>query len=62
MHVTALDQVVDGEDRWRTVGEVDGRYLLIVIHTLEEEGEEVVRIISAREAMPHERREHEEEP
>lgn len=62
MHVTVHDRVVDGEDRWRTVGEVHGKYLLVVAHTLEEEGEEAVRIISAREATPHERREYEEEP
>jgi uncharacterized DUF497 family protein len=62
MHVTTPDRMVDGEFRWRTVGEVHGRYLLVVIHTLIEEGEEIVRIISAREAGAHERREYEEEP
>ena len=62
MHLTTHDRVVDGEDRWRTVGEVHGKYLLVVAHTLDEEGEEVVRIISAREATTHERREYEEEP
>ena len=62
MHVTTLDRVVNGEIRWRTVGEVHGRYLLLVIHTLVEDGEEIVRLISAREATAHERREYEEEP
>ncbi len=61
MAITTLDRVTDGEVRWRTVGEVEGRMLLVVAHTLKEEGEEVVRIISAREATSHERREHEED-
>jgi uncharacterized protein len=60
LHVTTLDRILDGQVRWKTVGEVNGVYLLIVVHTLEEEGEEVVRIISAREAPSHERRENEE--
>ena len=62
MHLTTHERDVDGEDRWRTVGEVHGKYLLVVAHTLAEEGEEVVRIISAREETTHERREYEEEP
>lgn len=56
MHVMIQDRVVDGEVRWRTIGEVNGKYLLLVAHTFEEEGEELVRIISAREATAHERR------
>ena len=44
------------EDGWRGERNLLARGL----HTLEEEGEEVVRIISAREATPHERREYEE--
>jgi uncharacterized protein len=59
MHVMRQDRVVNGEIRWTTVGEVRGKYLL-VCHTLIEEDEEIVRIISAREATAHERREYEE--
>jgi uncharacterized protein len=62
MHVMRQDHEVHGELRWRTVGEVRGKYLLVVSHTLVDEGEEIVRIISAREATAHERREYEEEP
>lgn len=37
------------EERWRTVGLVNGMLLLLVAHTLREEGDvEVIRIISAR--------------
>jgi uncharacterized DUF497 family protein len=61
MHVTTPEHEAKGEIRWRTVGAVHGRYLLVVAHTLIEEGEEIVRIISARAATAHERREYEEE-
>jgi uncharacterized protein len=63
MHITEIDRVEDGEIRWRTIGEVHGKYLLLVAHLLDEDedapDEEIVRIISAREATPHERREYE---
>ena len=49
------DRIVDGELRWHTIGHVAGFYLLLVVHTLVEDGEEVIRIISAREATVHER-------
>jgi uncharacterized DUF497 family protein len=45
-----------GEKRYWTLGMVKGRYLLLyVAHTIEDD-EEVIRIISARKAEPHERR------
>ncbi len=59
MHVMTPDRLVDGELRWRTIGEVHGKYLLLVAHTFEEEDEDLVRIVSAREATAHERREYE---
>ena len=44
------------EERWRTVGLVNGVLILLVVHTLEEENnEEIIRIISARKATRHER-------
>jgi uncharacterized DUF497 family protein len=56
-----LDRIEDGETRWQTVGRVDDDYLLLVVHLLATDGEdeEVVRIISAREATPKERRRYE---
>jgi uncharacterized DUF497 family protein len=58
--VTMQDREVDGEERWQTVGRVEGVLLLLVAHTIEDEvGEEVVRIISAREATAQERRRYE---
>jgi uncharacterized DUF497 family protein len=48
-----LDRTVDGEDRWQTIGTIDGLVILLVAHTLDDE---VIRIISARKATPRERR------
>jgi hypothetical protein len=50
------DRVVDGEERWQTLGMISG-IVLIVAHTFrDEDGEEVVRLISARKATAPERR------
>jgi uncharacterized DUF497 family protein len=52
------DRVVDGEQRWHGIGAVR-KAVLLVAHVYREEepnGEEVIRIISAREADPRERR------
>lgn len=61
--VMMQDREVEGEVRWQTVGRVEGVLLLLVAHTLEdrdENGEELMRIISAREVTAHERRWYEE--
>jgi uncharacterized DUF497 family protein len=52
-----LDRVVDGEERWQTIGMIDGLIVLLVAHTLDDDS---VRIISARKATPRERRLYEE--
>jgi uncharacterized DUF497 family protein len=56
--VLRKDRVIDGEQRWHGIGAVR-KAVLLVVHVYCEEnpnGEEVIRIISAREADPHERR------
>lgn len=54
------DRVENGEYRWRTLGMVAGSHLLIVAHApREEEGAEVIRIISARRADRKERKRYE---
>jgi uncharacterized protein len=54
--VSAPDRVVEGEQRWQTLGMVDDVVILLVAHTYEEDnGEEIIRIISARKATPRER-------
>lgn len=59
--VAAQDRIENGEQRWQTVGMVDGYLLLLVAHTVrfEDEGIEVVRIISARRADRAERKRYE---
>jgi uncharacterized DUF497 family protein len=48
--VSEQDRIENGEQRWQTVGMAGGCLLLLVAHTVrfEDEGIEVVRIISAR--------------
>lgn len=59
--VAAQDRIENGEQRWQTVGMVDGYLLLLVAHTVrfEDEGIEVVRIISARRVDRAERKRYE---
>ena len=64
--VSVLERIEDGEERWRTYGEVEGLLLLLVAHTVKEEDSygaavEVIRIISARRATRKERQRYEEE-
>jgi len=49
----------DEEDRWISIGRVDFA-VIYVAHTVREDenGEEIIRIISARKAMPREEREY----
>jgi uncharacterized protein len=54
--VSRVHRVEDGEERWQTLGLSGAISILLVAHTYrEEDGEEVIRIISARKATPHER-------
>jgi uncharacterized DUF497 family protein len=55
------DRVVDGEERWQALGLIGGVVIVLVAHTYhEEDGEEVVRLISARKAAASERKAYEE--
>lgn len=50
------DRVVEGDERWQTLGMVSG-IVLIVAHTYhEEDDDEIIRLISARKATRRERR------
>lgn len=56
-----VERVVEGEERWQTVGMIGGVIVVLVAHAYrEQDGEEMVRIISARKATSHERRAYEE--
>ncbi|MBR4605403.1 MAG: BrnT family toxin [Lachnospiraceae bacterium] len=55
-----FDRIVDGEERWHAVGKIDNLPLIVVVHTYRNENnEEIIRIISARKATQHERRQYE---
>ena len=64
--VTAFDRVVDGEERWHTVGGVPagGSFrVLLVVHSFPEPYDEAhIRIISLRQADTRERRRYENHP
>ena len=59
LHLTVQDRVEGGEYRWQTIGQVGGVAVLLVAHTVTEDGpkpDETIRIISARRATPQERK------
>ena len=56
-----VERIQDDEERWRTIGIATGILLLVVVHTrIELDGQEIIRIISARTATKPERRSYEE--
>ncbi len=58
----AQDRIENGEQRWQTIGIVEGHLLLLVAHTVSEDDDtEVIGIISARKADPKERKRYEQE-
>ena len=60
--VSRQDRTEDWEERWQTIGIVQGVTLLLVAHTVWDDGEvEYIRIISARRASRTERRLYEED-
>ncbi len=66
LHISVQDRIEGGEQRWQTMGRVQGCVILVVAHTLREEDAdggsvEIIRIISARRATPRERRRYENE-
>ena len=62
LQLNRLERVIDGEERWQTIGNAGGIVLLLVVHTWQEgpAGEEQIRIISARRANKLERELYEE--
>jgi uncharacterized protein len=61
-HLSILERIENGEERWQTMGIVGSVVLLLVAHTsIELDGEEVVRIISARKATRKERQKYEKD-
>ena len=62
VHLSMQDRHEGGEERWRTLGLVNGVVILIVVHTFRKDdtGKEVLLIISARKATAHERKRYEQ--
>ena len=59
--VALVESTKDGEIRWHSIGMVGTISVLVVVHTYGIEGfDEVIRIISCRRALKHERRLYEE--
>src|ERR1039457_1905406 len=59
--LTQRDESTREEERWITLGSISLGVVLFVVHTcFEQDGEEIMRIISARAATPRERRGYEE--
>ena len=58
---TIPDRKTRDEDRLWTIGRLRNLTIIVVVHTTQiDEGEEVIRIISARKATPRERKLYEE--
>ena len=56
------DRFENGEYLWQTLGMVDDCLLLLVAHTVTDDAAgDIIRIISARRAVPRERRRYEQE-
>ena len=57
--VSDRDRIVDGEERWQTIGAI-GPYVVLTAHLWwDENGEEVIRLISARRATSREKKNYE---
>ena len=62
LRLTVQDRIEGQEHRWQTVGTINWTALVVVAHTdNEDDGTVYVRIISARRASKHERRNYEHE-
>lgn len=60
-HKILPENTYAGEERWLAVGRIGLIAIVVVVHTYRtQKGEDVVRIISARKATPHERKSYEQ--
>jgi uncharacterized protein len=61
LRLDEIDKHEREETRWRTIGQVNGEYVILVVHTGWEENDvEIVRLISARPASVQERKRYEQ--
>jgi uncharacterized DUF497 family protein len=54
-----LDRIIEGEERWQTIGTAGFHIVLIAHLWWDEDGEEVIRLISARKASAAEKKAYE---
>jgi len=55
--LSTQEQYKDGEERWQTIGLINGIIIILVAHTFyEHDNIETIRIISARKATRQERK------
>jgi len=58
--LSLLDRVIEGEERWQSIGMLEGISVILVAHTYQDGGgEDVIRIIPARKATRLERKSYE---
>jgi uncharacterized DUF497 family protein len=56
------DRVEGDEERWQAIGRVGTHLVLVVAHTARHtQGADIIRIISARRALRHERQRYEDQ-
>ncbi|RYF95126.1 MAG: BrnT family toxin [Caulobacteraceae bacterium] len=61
LHLIIPDRVVDGEERWWAIGLVEPGGVLVVVHLYPDpDDDNLVRVISARKAERHERKQYED--
>jgi len=58
--VSEVERIVDGEERWQSIGVIGKVTIVLVAHTWKVQGsDEIIRVISARKATPNERKRYE---
>ncbi len=63
LSLSELDERFNDHNRWRSIGQVENKWLLVAhTHRKTNYGEEIIRIISAREATPRERQRYQNNP
>ena len=60
LHISLMDKRFNYfEERWISIGQIKNKKLVVVANLFfDEQGEEIIRIISAREATVHERKQY----
>jgi uncharacterized DUF497 family protein len=59
--ISEVERIIDGEERWQSIGMIGGVLIVLVAHTwkVERGSNEIIRLISARKATANERKRYE---